>query len=180
MSEIDLYNGDCLEVMKQIPDNSVDLILCDLPYGTTQNKWDIIIPFSALWEQYNRIKKENAPVVLFGTQPFTSLMISSNLTNFKYVWYWDKVNKMGGFLNAKKQPLRIMEDIAVFYTKQPIYNPQFSTGKAYKVGNNKSKTAHTKEFLMKMTELNITQKHFYQFLEMNEELLVDYTLLKNQ
>ena len=114
--------------MKNIPDKSIDMVLCDLPYGTTQCKWDSIIPFDSLWTQYNRIIKDNSAIVLFGSEPFTSLLICSNIKNFKYNWIWQK-NKSTGFLNAKKQPLRNCEDIAVFYKKQPTYNPEMRKGK---------------------------------------------------
>lgn len=120
---IQLIHGDCLEVMKTLPGKSVDLILTDLPYGTTQNKWDSIIPLDSLWSQYERIIKDNGAIVLHSAQPFTSILISSNLKLFKYVWVWEKSIKTN-FLNAKKQPLRQHEDICVFYKKQPIYNPQ--------------------------------------------------------
>ena len=119
--------GDCLELMKQIPDKSIDMILCDLPYGKTRCKWDIIIPFDKLWNQYNRIIKENGAIVLFGTEPFSSLLRLSNIKMFKYDWIWDKV-KGTGFLNAKKQPMRNHEIISVFYKKQCLYNPQKTTG----------------------------------------------------
>jgi|TARA_R110001606_G_scaffold387831_1_gene552787 site-specific DNA-methyltransferase (adenine-specific) len=122
MSKIDLRLGDCFEVMKTIEDNSVDAIICDLPYGTTQCKWDSVIPFEPLWEQYNRIIKHNGAIVLFSAQPFTSALISSNYKMFKYSWTWDK-SRASGFLNAKKQPLRVTEDICVFYKKQCTYNP---------------------------------------------------------
>lgn len=131
-----LLHGDCLELMKGIPDGSIDMILCDLPYGTTQCKWDSIIPFEPLWEQYKRVTKENGAVVLFGSEPFTSLLICSSLSMFKYNWYWRKP-KGTGFLNAKKQPLRDVETISVFYRKQCAYNPQFTSGipfSAAKVG----------------------------------------------
>ena len=128
MNDIELWRGDCLELMKDIPDKSVDMILCDLPYGTTQNKWDSVIPFDLLWEQYNRIIKSNGVIALFGSEPFTSKLICSNINNFKYNWVWQK-NKCTGFLNAKKQPLREHEDIMVFYNKQPTYNPQMTAGK---------------------------------------------------
>lgn len=109
--------------MPEIPDKSVDMILTDLPYGTTtRNKWDVIIPFEPLWEQYNRVIKENGAIVLFAGQPFTSLLISSNLDMFKYVWIWKKTKKTN-FLNAKRQPMRQHEDICVFYRKQPTYSP---------------------------------------------------------
>lgn len=128
MPDITLWCGDCLELMKNISDKSVDMILCDLPYGTTQNKWDVIIPFDKLWEQYNRIIKLNGAIVLTCQQPFTSLLITSNLKNFKYCWTWYK-HQCTNFLNAKKQPLRNCEDIAVFYKKQCTYNPQMTKGK---------------------------------------------------
>lgn len=116
--------GDCLELMPNIKTGSIDMILCDLPYGTTNCKWDVIIPFDKLWEQYERIIKDNGVIILFASQPFTSVLICSNLKQFKYCWTWDKVVS-GGFLNAKKQPLRRIEDICVFYKNQPTYNPQF-------------------------------------------------------
>lgn len=119
--------GDCLELMQQLPDKSIDMILCDLPYGTTRCKWDIVIPFEPLWEQYNRIIKDNGAIVLFGTEPFSSRLRLSNLKMYKYDWIWDKV-KGTGFLNAKKQPMRNHELISVFYKKQCIYNPQKTTG----------------------------------------------------
>lgn len=124
---ITLYKGDCLEKMKLIEDKSVDMILCDLPYGKTQCKWDIIIPFELLWEQYNRIIKDNGAIVLFGTEPFSSHLRLSNLKNYKYDWIWDKV-KGTGFLNAKRQPMRNHELISVFYKKQCTYNPQKTYG----------------------------------------------------
>jgi len=120
--------GDCLEVMRDIPDKSVDMILCDLPYGTTACKWDTIIPFEPLWEQYERIIKDNGAIVLNGSQPFTSRLIMSNLRLFKYTWVWDK-SQVTGFLNSKKQPLRQHEDICVFYKRQCIYNPIMKKGK---------------------------------------------------
>jgi site-specific DNA-methyltransferase (adenine-specific) len=115
--------GDCLEVMGELPDKSVDMILCDLPYGTTACKWDTVIPFEPLWEQYERIIKDNGAIVLTASQPFTSALIMSNLKMFRYQWYWNK-NKVTGFANAKKQPLRNVEDVVVFYKKSPTYNPQ--------------------------------------------------------
>ena len=108
-----LYNGDCLEVMKDIPDKSVDMILCDLPYGTTACKWDVIIPFDKLWEQYNRVIKDNGAIVLFGGEPFTSKLICSNIEMFKYNWYWNK-NSSSGFVNAKLKPMNTIETISVF------------------------------------------------------------------
>ncbi len=123
-----VIQGDCLEVMKDIPDGSVDMILCDLPYGTTACKWDTIIPFEPLWEQYKRIIKDNGAIVLFSSQPFTTDLINSNRNNFRYQWIWDKKNKTGIYM-CKKRPLKQFEDILVFYSKQPVYNPQMIEGK---------------------------------------------------
>jgi site-specific DNA-methyltransferase (adenine-specific) len=124
-----LYKGDCLEIMRrEIADKSIDLILCDLPYGTTQNKWDSVIPFAPLWEQYERIIKDSGAIVLTAHQLFTSKLMLSNEKLFKYTWVWKKGNNPTGFLNAKKQPLRITEDIVVFYKKQCTYNPQMTLG----------------------------------------------------
>lgn len=119
-----IYNMDCLEGMKYIPDGSVDLILCDLPYGTTNCSWDTIIPFEQLWEQYKRIIKDNGAIVLTASQPFTSKLIASNMKWFRYEWIWKKGNHVTGFPNAKKMPLKNHENICVFYRKLPTYNPQ--------------------------------------------------------
>lgn len=118
-----LLQGDCLELMKDIPDKSIDMILCDLPYGITNCKWDTVIPFEPLWEQYKRIIKDNGAIVLFGSQPFTSALVMSNPKWFKYEWIWIK-SRPTGFLNAKKMPMKEHENICVFYKKLPIYNPQ--------------------------------------------------------
>ena len=118
-----LLQGNCLELMKDIPDGSVDMILCDLPYGTTDCKWDAVIPFEPLWGNYLRIIKANGAIVLFSAQPFTTSLIASNMKQYRYNWYWKKNNKTGGIF-AKVQPLRCVEDICVFYRKTPTYNPQ--------------------------------------------------------
>jgi len=120
---IDLRLGDCLEVMKDIPDASVDAIITDPPYGTTECKWDSVIDFELMWEQLNRIIKPNGAIVLFGNEPFSSALRMSNIKNYKYDWVWDK-NKPTGMLNAKRQPLRRFENVMVFYKKQCTYNPQ--------------------------------------------------------
>ena len=119
----EVHQGDCLELMKLIPDKSIDAIISDPPYGTTACKWDTIIPFEPLWEQYKRIIKDNGAIVLTASQPFTSALVMSNIKMFKYCWYWDKEVGSGSLL-AKIQPLRSIEDICVFYKKQSIYNPQ--------------------------------------------------------
>jgi DNA modification methylase len=126
---IQLLHGDCLELMKTIPDESVDMVLCDLPYGTTACKWDAIIPFEPLWEQYNRIIKDNGAIVLFGSEPFSSALRMSNIKNFKYDWIWNKKLAGNGIL-AKRQPLKIHEIISVFNSN--IYIPQMTKGKMRK------------------------------------------------
>lgn len=118
-----LLKGDCLELMSDIPNNSIDMILCDLPYGTTACKWDTIIPFNELWNSYNRVIKDNGAIVLFSAQPFTTKLISSNLKHFRYCWYWKK-NYLIGHTYARYQPMRCIEDICVFYKRRPTYNPQ--------------------------------------------------------
>ena len=132
MSKIDLYNGDCLELMKNISDKSVDMILCDLPYGTTQCKWDSIIPFEPLWEAYKRIIKDNGCIALFSSQPFTSSLVMSNPKMYKYEWIWQKTHPKG-HLNVKKMPMRAHENIEIFYKKPPTYNPQMTHGHKRKV-----------------------------------------------
>lgn len=119
-----LINGDCLNVMSNIETKSIDLILCDLPYGVTKNKWDVIIPFDKLWKQYNRIIKDNGAIILFGSQPFTTMLISSNMKYFRYCLVWEK-NKFSDFLNAKRKPMKTNEDICIFYKRQPTYNIQY-------------------------------------------------------
>lgn len=123
MSEVTLWQGDCLTMMQFIPSGSVDLILCDLPYGTTQCKWDAIIPFAELWAAYRRILKPNGAVVLTASQPFTTALGASNLSWLRYSWVWEKARPTD-FLNAKKKPLKGFEDILVFAPKLGIYNPQ--------------------------------------------------------
>jgi len=141
-----LWNGDCLELMKDIPDKSMDAIICDLPYGTTACKWDSVIPFEPLWEQYKRVIKDNGAIVLFSAEPFTSNLIMSNTKEFKYRWTWNKI-KASNHLNSRRQPLRCIEDICVFYKNQPTYNPQLrdrlkknirDPKKEYGKGNNKT------------------------------------------
>lgn len=121
---IDLMNGDCLNLMGDIQDNSVDMIMCDLPYGTTACKWDTVIPFNEIWSQYNRIIKKNGAIVLTASQPFTTAIISSNLKGFCYSWVWSK--KFGAnFAQAKRQPLKVHEDVIVFSKtgRMPVYYP---------------------------------------------------------
>lgn len=132
-----VYKADCLEKMQEIPPKSIDMILCDLPYGTTQNKWDSVIPLDKLWKEYNRIIKDNGAIVLTSNGIFTANLIVSNSKYFKYKWIWEK-SKATNFLNSKKQPLRKYEEVCVFYKKQPIYNPQMTSGEPYNKGVRKN------------------------------------------
>ena len=126
LERINLINGDCLQEMKLIKDKSIDMILCDLPYGTTACKWDSVIPFGPMWEQINRVIKNNGAIVLFGSEPFSSYLRMSNIKNYKYDWVWNKALAGNGIL-AKRQPLKIHENIMVFHSK--IYHPQMTKGK---------------------------------------------------
>ena len=125
---IDLRLGDCLEVMKTIKDNSIDAIITDPPYGTTACKWDSVIPFDLMWEQLNRIIKPNGAIVLFGSEPFSSALRMSNIKNYKYDWIWEK-SIAGNPMLAKRQPLRVSENVSVFYKKQCLYNRQMTEAK---------------------------------------------------
>lgn len=129
-----IYNMDCLEGMRLIPDGTIDAVICDLPYGTTACAWDSVIPFDKLWEHYRRVCKPNAAIVLFSQQPFTSTLVMSNPQMFRYEWIWQK--EMGtGFLNAKKMPLKDHENVMVFYRDLPTYNPQMKQGEPYRCKN---------------------------------------------
>jgi site-specific DNA-methyltransferase (adenine-specific) len=118
-----IYNADCLDLMRYIKSKSIDMIFCDLPYGTTACKWDTIIPLEPLWEQYKRIIKDNGAIVLTASQPFTSALVMSNIKMFKYEWIWEK-SRPNGFLDANRKPMKKHENILVFYNKLPVYNPQ--------------------------------------------------------
>jgi site-specific DNA-methyltransferase (adenine-specific) len=122
-----IYLGDSIDIMSTFPDNSIDMVFCDLPYGTTQNPWDIIIPFDKLWDQYNRIVKSNGAILLTAQAPFDKMLAMSNFKNFRYEWIWEK-NKATGHLNAKKMPMKAHEIILVFYRNLPTYNPEMTDG----------------------------------------------------
>jgi len=139
---IDLRYGDTIEQMKLIPDKIIDAIICDLPYGTTACKWDAIIPFEKLWEQYERVIKYDGAIILTASQPFTSALVMSNPKMFKYTLVWDKVAVTNPML-AKKQPMRCHEDILVFYHKQPTYNPQMRVGVKWSRAGKKQHTTDT-------------------------------------
>lgn len=150
--ENQLLFGDSIEHMKTIPNGSVDMILADLPYAVSKNHWDILIPVEQMWEQYERIIKPNGAIVLTATQPFTSLLVTTNLRLFKYEWIWQKTIGSGQ-LNAWKQPLRNHESVLVFYKKPPVYNPQMTAGTPYHAkrkatfegpGYNKQRPSETK------------------------------------
>jgi len=128
-----LFENDCLNVLPQFPSHSIDMILCDLPYGTTENRWDSVIPLDRLWEEYERVIKERGAIVLTSHGPFTAKLITSNISFFKYKIVWVK-SKATNFLNANRQPLRKHEDICVFYKKHPTYNPQMREGDPYDKG----------------------------------------------
>lgn len=132
---IKLIKGDCLEIMPTLDAGSVDLVLCDLPYGTTACAWDSVIPFGKLWPEYQRLQRRGGVTALTSAQPFTTEVIASNVKDFKYCWYWLK-NQVTGFANAKKQPLRCIEDVAIFYGAPPRYRPQglIKCGKSVKNG----------------------------------------------
>jgi len=156
---IEIEFGDCLELMQNIPDKSIDMILCDLPYGTTQNKWDAIIPFDKLWNQYNRIIKGNGAIVLFGQNKFSAKLMLSNEEMYRYSLVWDKVLP-SGFLNSGRMQLRQHEDLLVFYKKLPIYNPQ-------KIEGNPN---HTKgKAVGKMNSEILDNNNYHDFKVMNTE-----------
>ena len=139
MAKIYLENNNALNVLSKLDTESIDLIYCDLPYGTTQCSWDEVIPYSDMWFQIRRIAKKNAPIVFHAQQPFTSALIMSNVEMFKYTWVWEK-SKATGFLNAKKRPLVAHEDIVVFCKGTPVYYPQMTEGTAYNKGIRKQQT----------------------------------------
>lgn len=134
MGRLDLLKGDCLELLKTVPDGSVDLVIADLPYGITHAKWDKKIPLKPLWAELMRVAKPNAAFLFFGVSKFSIELAYSNFKYYRYRWVWEKSSPIG-FLNAKKIPLRNTEDILVFYKKLPIYNPQMRQGKSHKRGN---------------------------------------------
>jgi site-specific DNA-methyltransferase (adenine-specific) len=153
-----IHLGDCLDLMEKINDRSIDLINCDLPYGITDCPWDIVIPFDALWKQYNRIIKDNGAIVLTANQPFTTDLINSNRKMFRYELIWEKT-KATGFLNSKKMPNKAHENILVFYKKLPVYNPQ-----KYQVDK---RFIHRKRFIRKSAKSNVYR------IGKNESIYVD-------
>lgn len=153
-----LILGDCLEVMRSVPDCSVDMVLADLPYGTTQCAWDVVIPFERLWHEYLRIAKPEAAIVLCAAQPFASMVVASNPKHYRYEWIWEKGNATG-FLNAKKQPLRAHESAQVFYRQQPVYNPQMSSGHERKTSKRKTVNSECYGKAFALTEYDSTERY---------------------
>ena len=152
-----LYHGDCLEEMNKIPDASVDMVLCDLPYGTTACKWDAVIPFAPLWGQYNRILKENGTVALFCAQPFTSELVHSNIKGFKYPLYWVKPQGTDPLM-SRFRPMNNVDEVAIFYNGKNTYNPQMGRGKPYKVVRDKKDRINETTFMKKFTETTTVNK----------------------
>lgn len=172
-----VIQGDCLDVMKDIPNNSIDMILCDLPYGTTQNKWDSIIDLNKLWEQYERIIKDNGCIALTSQGVFTAKLILSNEKLFKYKIVWIK-SKSTNFLNAKKQPLRKHEDICIFYKKQPTYNPQMTQGESYDKGFRKDQfTGSYGEFKPRHVKSN-GERYPNDIVQYEEQNIDDFIYVK--
>lgn len=164
---IKLYNGDCLEIMEQIPDKSIDMVLCDLPYGTTNCSWDIIIPFEKLWKQYNRIIKDNGAVVLFGQEPFSSYLRISNIKDYKYDLYWEK-ERLTNIQQVKRRPGKTIETISVFYKKQPTYNPQKTTG-------HKLKTSFKKKELQTDVYNKTNKDNYYSSTERYPRSILEFS-----
>jgi len=159
LKRFELHNGDCLEVMKGIEDKSIDMILCDPPYGITDCRWDSIIDLEEMWKQYNRIIKDDGVIVLFSAQPFTTKLINSNIKNYKYSWYWIK-NITTGFTFAKYQPMRKVEDINIFYKKTPLYRPQ-GLVKLDKPIIKKKRSSNKKDYVYKSKPLSKEHKTEY-------------------
>ena len=164
--------GDCLEVMKDIPDKSIDMILCDLPYGTTACKWDTIIPFEPLWEQYKRIIKDNGAIVLTASQPFTSAFVMSNIKDFRYEIIWEKERPTNIFF-MKKQIGKVHENILVFYKHQPTYNPEITErefdSKGEVVGNIKSSRTHKNQNYKHSEDYNHKVRYPRSVLKINRK-----------
>lgn len=166
-----IYNMDCIEGMQMIDDKSIDMILCDLPYGTTKCKWDKIIPFKELWEQYERIIKDNGAIVLTAVQPFTTALVGSNPKLFRYEIIWKKTLPTG-FLNAKKMPLRIHENVLVFYKHLPTYNPQMMAVQRNDVGRVRTNGGKAEQY-------NEFRSKEWTYIETGERYPVDVIEISN-
>lgn len=155
---IELHCGDCFDVLPTMATGSVDFVCADVPYGTTECKWDSVLDLDRMWSEIYRVAKENAAIVIFSAQPFTSVLVASNLKHWRSEWIWEKGNATG-FLNAKKQPLRAHENIEVFYRRQPTYNPQFTTGHARKSSKRKSVNSECYGKAYTLTEYDSTSRY---------------------
>lgn len=153
-----IYKGDCLSLLPSLPDSSIDMVLADPPYGTTQCKWDSVIDLAAMWRELERVCKPNASIVMTATQPFTAQLVCSNIGMFKYEVIWEKGNATG-FLNAKKQPLRAHESVLVFYRRQPTYNPQMTSGHARKTSKRKTVNSECYGKALSLTEYDSTERY---------------------
>lgn len=155
---IRLYNTDCFDVLPVIPDRTIDLVCADIPYGTTQCRWDSVLDLPRMWRELYRVCKPNAAIVLFSAQPFTSVLVSSNLSDWRTEWIWEKGNATG-FLNAKRQPLRAHENIQVFYRRQPTYNPQMTDGHIRKTSKRKTVNSECYGKALSLTEYDSTKRY---------------------
>ncbi|MDU5454440.1 MAG: site-specific DNA-methyltransferase [Pseudescherichia vulneris] len=155
---IRLYNADCFDVLPVIPDRTIDLVCADIPYGTTQCRWDSVLDLPRMWRELYRVCKPNAAIVLFSAQPFTSVLVSSNLSDWRTEWIWEKGNATG-FLNAKRQPLRAHENIQVFYRRQPTYNPQMTDGHIRKTSKRKTVNSECYGKALSLTEYDSTKRY---------------------
>ncbi|WP_041208787.1 DNA-methyltransferase [Aeromonas jandaei] len=153
-----LLQGDCLSLLPSLPDNSIDMVLADPPYGTTQCKWDSVIDLAAMWRELERVCKPNSAIVMTAAQPFTAQLVCSNIGMFKYEIIWEKGNATG-FLNAKKQPLRAHESVLVFYRQQPTYNPQMTSGHARKTSKRKTVNSECYGKALSLTEYDSTERY---------------------
>lgn len=171
VGDIRLMLGNCLDRMREIESCTVDLVLADLPYGTTQCEWDQVIPLDRLWEEYLRIAKPEAAIVLTAAQPFTSMLVMSRPDLFRYEWIWEKGNATG-FLNAKKQPLRAHESALVFYRKQPVYNPQMTSGHERKTTSRKTVNSECYGKALKLSDYDSTDRYprSVQFFSSDKQL----------
>ena len=157
-TEVEIYCGDCIELMSTIPDGSVDMVCCDMPYGTTKCKWDAVIDLQLMWGHYRRITKPDAAIVLFSQSPFDKVLGVSNLSQLRYEWIWEKPAATG-FFNANKMPLKAHENILVFYDKLPTYNPQKTQGHERKVTKRKEIGSEVYGKGRKLTEYDSTERY---------------------
>ena len=174
MEEIRLYHGDCLKLMKDIPDESVDMILTDPPYGVTRCVWDKVQPFEPMWEEYRRIIKPNGCIAIFAGEPFSSALVQSNLKMYRYELIWKK-DIHSDFLNANRKPLKIHDKIQIFYKKQPIYNPQMTSGKAYNNRGIKRESECYGKMYSYEAKSEITERYLSTVLEFKREVGIHST-----